>query len=746
MIDGASEHDVLPDEPRSAHTTIASRRVGDMRARVGTTLMVTWEVYVIGLLAAFLRLFHIEVTDFDYDQANIFRMAYGALHHGWLVATANGASIPILNPPAIIYLLMLPAALSANPLWAAVMVAVSAVAAVLLTYMFVRRYFGRLAGTFAALLFATAGRAVFYSRFSWNQNFIPFFLLLFLFSLFVGVVERRKGWLFPAILLLGLLYQLHATTSLLVAPLLVALCLSPGTVRWRDLVYGMLSLLVLYSPYLLWEFSVHFADVQVLVAQSRLPSHVDGSAFSYYLYYLSPYATPFTYGEPFTNTLSVLYAFYSWLSWLRPLLTMLIIVAVVMVSVQVFWTPRSTGSKQTASIRFATPGRRLHGWWQQLRETPSRCALLVLLTWQVIPLLSLSRHSVPIYPHYLIVLMPGQYMLIGILLARLVEWLRGASSWRVAVPHKDEQGARQEKTRYGCLQRVLSIGVCVLVACIVAAQFVGSTGNVLDYAHGNYSDTGLSRPYYNDLHSLQDALKSADNLAIQRHMHRVYVVTDFANQTALTYLAGQMQTPTTLFDGTRCLVLPNPARGSAVVLLGPRSPLAGMLLTRFAHAELVGQPRRLGGPPFQLYVVNANAQQATIQTFQNHLSLLDSHIQYATTRGSSWLVTRWNMQYAVQEDFRVTYGYKMMVSGSGGVNESSQCAFSAMHAGDQLLVAFPANHIARHGGLTLLAQYYTIKPRYLVKGGVTFESDAFFPPAWTRLETSDGKQGIRLAL
>jgi len=401
--------------------------------------MATWEVYAIVLIAAFLRLFHIEVTDFDYDQANIFRMAYGALHHGWLVATANGASIPILNPPAIIYLLMLPAALSANPLWAAVMVAVSAVAAVLLTYIFVRRYFGRLAGTFASLLFATAGRAVFYSRFSWQQNFIPFFLMLFLFALFAGVVERRKGWLFPAILLLGLLYQLHATTSLLVAPLLVALCLSPDTVRWRDLVYSILSLLVLYFPYLLWEFSVHFADVQVLVAQSRLPSHIDGSAFNYYLYYFSPYATPFTYGEPFTNTRSVLYAFYPLLSWLRPLLTMLIIVAAVTASVQVFWAPRSFWSEQALSAGSATIGKRLYTWWQQLRETPYRCALLILLTWQVIPLLSLSRHSVPIYPHYLIVLMPGQYMLIGILLAQTVEWLRGAFPRREAVRQRGEQ-------------------------------------------------------------------------------------------------------------------------------------------------------------------------------------------------------------------------------------------------------------------------------------------------------------------
>src|SRR5689334_25383536 len=70
----------------------------------------SWEIYLILLLAAGLRLYRLDFTEFDGDQANIFRMAYGALHQGMLVATANGASIRILNPPAVIYLLMIPAA------------------------------------------------------------------------------------------------------------------------------------------------------------------------------------------------------------------------------------------------------------------------------------------------------------------------------------------------------------------------------------------------------------------------------------------------------------------------------------------------------------------------------------------------------------------------------------------------------------------------------------------------------------
>ena len=78
--------------------------------------LMCWEVYPILLIAALARLYMIETTEFDADQATIFHMAHNAVSHGVLVATSNFASIGIANPPGIIYFLMLPAAFSDNPL------------------------------------------------------------------------------------------------------------------------------------------------------------------------------------------------------------------------------------------------------------------------------------------------------------------------------------------------------------------------------------------------------------------------------------------------------------------------------------------------------------------------------------------------------------------------------------------------------------------------------------------------------
>src|SRR5437667_6702554 len=93
-----------------------------------------YELYLIIIVASFLRLYGLSTTEFDADQADIFRMAHDAVIHGHLVATSNIASIGIYNPPGIIYALMIPAAFSANPIGGAIETALFAVGGVVLAY------------------------------------------------------------------------------------------------------------------------------------------------------------------------------------------------------------------------------------------------------------------------------------------------------------------------------------------------------------------------------------------------------------------------------------------------------------------------------------------------------------------------------------------------------------------------------------------------------------------------------------
>src|SRR5947209_11727497 len=72
--------------------------------------LLSWEIYFILPVAAFLRLYGVNRSEFDTDQANLFQMARYAVTHGLIPATANIASVGIHIPPATVDIFMLPAA------------------------------------------------------------------------------------------------------------------------------------------------------------------------------------------------------------------------------------------------------------------------------------------------------------------------------------------------------------------------------------------------------------------------------------------------------------------------------------------------------------------------------------------------------------------------------------------------------------------------------------------------------------
>jgi Dolichyl-phosphate-mannose-protein mannosyltransferase len=719
-----------------------------------------WEVILILLVAGFLRFYQINTTEFDEDQAQLFRMAYDAVHHALLPTTSNAASIGISNPPGVIYLFMPLAALSANPLWGAMLVGVFTTATALLTYFFTHRYYGRFAGIVAALLYATAARPLTYARFIWQPNLMPPFVVLFMFALFWGVVERRKGWLFPALFLFGILYQMHPTTLLLAVPLLAAIVLAPGTLRWRDLAFACAALLVIFFPYLIWEAYTGFADIRTVLMLAKQHAHIDTQAIHLYRTFLIPFDTPPT---DIRSLVRMLAPMLSWLSIAVPLLTLGGIATAGLLSLRsasgqsakvdeapgrpqgiaptiredtVLPAQGATGAGKRNMVGAGDPVRgtgnapvlsSLRNWWADLRATPYRCGLILLLVWQIVPLLILSRHSVPLHSQYFFMFLPGPFILIGLFLAKVVEWLRG----------------REQRRQWSLLR----YAVYAIAGLVIVAQLVGSTAAVIDTSSGNFDDRGFQPyPYHNDLSSLQHALGEADRLAQQRHFNRVYITTDAATQTALRYLAEQMQTPTTLFDATNCLVLPNPAAGPAVLLVGPYDGLTNALLSQFASATLIDQPIRPAGAPFRLYIVTSTPTQPSSQnTFTGNLQLLGTQAQQMSFHNSPWLVTRWSLMHAEQPSFRTTYSYTLKALPNGNSAQSSQnkCTFTAIRAGDQLLVAFglPKGSSASTS-VTIEAQSFTTIPDNPVYGPFHLETDGDENIARMILQTTGGGDSI----
>ncbi|MEO9028740.1 MAG: glycosyltransferase family 39 protein [Ktedonobacteraceae bacterium] len=689
----------------------------------------SWEMYLIILIAGFLRLYRFDVTQFDIDQANIYRLAYDAVHHGLLPVTATLNSVKIMNPPGIIYIMMLPAAFSPDPRWGVLMMEILGLVAVLLTYIFVRRYYGRLAGTLSALCYATFFQAVDYSRLIWNLNLLALFAPIFMFLLFRGVVDRRKGWFFPAAVLLGLIVQLHTSSGLLAVALLVAVVLAPGTIRWRELVFAGLALLILYLPFVIWEWHAQFSDLSILLKASGQPAHLDNQALFFYQQYI---VGPSPDGIP----QSVVYPLLPLIDLVNNITTPLLVLAVVMVCDLVLW-PRKQGQRLSIGL-----WGRLRYWWSDFRADTYRCGLLLLLIWQLLPLIVFSHHSLPIYLHYFIFLMPGQYILIALLLTRVIGWL--------------------QKYR-GQVGRVVAYAFVIL---IIAVQGASTLGHVVDSARGNFNsghaivggriDGNSGYGYRNVLNDMENAFAEAEQVAQQHHLKHLYISDfnsfDFLSNTA--YLAEHAPIATTLFNN-KCIVLPNPADGPALFLEGPYNDFTDELLHHFASATLVGEPKRAGEDPYKLYIVDTHPATVTVQaSFTQDLQPLGT--QQFSFQNAPWAITRWNTLRSFPMSFQTLYNYNLSNLGSTVASDDpaqiGQCFFTSMQAGDQLLVPFPL-HSSSQTSLDIQITSVTLTPRnftphWLQRLGIpiTFEVDSTamdFPvdptlPV-TVLHTSDGK-------
>ncbi len=635
--------------------------------------LAVWEIYPILAIAIFLRFYHLSFTELDSDQSVLWSLSRAALTHGLIPATSNMASVGYANPPDFVYALMVVSAFTANPLAGAILIAFMNVLAVALTYVFTRRYYGRLAGTFAAALCASAFQAVHYSRFIWQPNLLPFFALLFIMALFWGAVERRPGWFAVALPLLGFLLQLHLLTIYLLVPLVIAMALAYKTIRWRDVVVGTFLFLLLCSTYLIWEFAVHFADMSILLNTLHEPSRIDSQALRFYLDLLGPS----------TNSTAPL-ALTPLLPWVTGVLIVLLLGGFLLAvaglfgwkRVQVMAHPRFPEDQPYSPIAPSLPlWKKLWTWWNAFAASPQRSGLLLLLAWQIAPLVFMSRHTVDLQLHYLLYLLPGPFILIGLFLSQAMSWvgtltISGKLLLRLAFP--------------------------ALVALLVVAQFFNTTAWLVGTSDGS----GPNGVHFDTAQDLQAALTQADQLAQTHHFHHVYIDTDQHTYAALTYLSGQMQTPHTVLSGSHCLLLPDLEQGPAVMLLGPADTLDMALLTHFASVTLVSEPSRLGGPPFHLYIVQPLATTPGSVSFANALAVDKGQPAsfnwndpgQPTSSTEHLLTTLWTNLQQLPEVYSTTYTYRLRANytgnGTDGQTSAVDCTFTSLAPGEHLLVPF----------------------------------------------------------
>lgn len=684
----------------------------------------SWEFYLIALLAVGLRLYSIDTAQYMTDQNTFYQMAHDALANGLWPISANRASTGLLIPPLFVYVMMIPCAITSNPVAGNILIALCNVAAVLLTYIFVRRYYGRLAGAIAALLYATAVTVIILSRDIWQPDLLPLFVILLLFMLFRGVVEEKRYWFLPATLLIGAMYQFHTTALYLLAPLLVAVILARKTIRWRELPLAALALLLLFAPYLYLESHNQFADLRRLFQLTGQPMRFYSDALELYHVFVQSFVlNPLhqhtdTHLIPsnehsilLTTPLRFIAQFTQPESWLMELL---LVGGIATVIVLILWSGRC---RQQGEIP---------GWWKELLASPQRKGLILLLVWQGMVLFMMHRPvDVYIYIHYLTYLLPGPFVLIGLLLANGVELAQGL--WP----------SREQMVRCG-----LYVGVGLLVA----VQTVASAGWLVDHILGNFS-SNYARPEYFDLKTVQRIVNEGDQVAQQQHLSRTYIDIHGDDEGAVRYLSQFVHTPMAVFDSQQCMVLPDAKSGPVVYVTDPNREDIDALLKRYTVARLVEEIQHPGGAPFKLYVLSAKPEPRPALQLSGGLQLLSPQADVLSSpgRASQWLATRWTVQNVQVPQPRTTYQYvfNSQLEGMTTGGQQQLCELSRTWPGDQLVPFLKLVESApRH--LLMQVQTFSSGPQHYDLGPLKLVTFSSVNTSRITLQTANGRKIISL--
>lgn len=146
-----------------------------------------------------------------------------------------------------------------------------AVFSIPLFYYFLRKYFNVNISLFLTALYSVSFFAIKYSRFAWNPNSIPFFVILFLLSLHEFIVKKEKTswlWVIAAGLAIGIGIQLHALLFLimgLMSTLVVIHLLKKNLQIWKK-IFVVLALVVFMNiPQIISEFHTGFANSKLLL-------------------------------------------------------------------------------------------------------------------------------------------------------------------------------------------------------------------------------------------------------------------------------------------------------------------------------------------------------------------------------------------------------------------------------------------------------------------------------------------------
>jgi len=158
---------------------------------------------------------------------------------------------------------------------------------ILILYLFLRKYFSRNVSLLSVALFAVSFYAVHYSRFAWNPNSIPFYAMLFLYTMSEISFNGKKGktfwWAIVLGIVLGIGIQLHSLL-LFIFPIVLVIYFTylffKKNPAWKYIFWVIFLALVINIPQIVSETDTGGKNIQaffkgVHTKSSRSGTYVD---------------------------------------------------------------------------------------------------------------------------------------------------------------------------------------------------------------------------------------------------------------------------------------------------------------------------------------------------------------------------------------------------------------------------------------------------------------------------------------
>jgi hypothetical protein len=379
--------------------SVASKRDRDVPGRAELVWLVIFVV-----VGGILRMGWPGITEFKADEARLLVLALDLVEAIRFPLRGISSSVGVPNPAMSVWLFSLPLLLWRHVLAATLFVGLLNTIAVAGCWWFTRRYWGVTAGLAAALMFAASPWAIVFSRKIWAQNLLPFFVMVWIYTAALALVEKRPRAIVVHLVSLAVVVQIHFSAAALVPASLLFLLIFRHRVQWRMVLVGGLLAALTLTPFLieLIRDGADIGDLADAVQASETRTDLGGWRYTWLI----------STGREI-HSLAGAEAYQDYLETVPDI-----------ASLQGVW-----GVMIVAGLGLVT--------WQAARRMGGQAAEagLLVLVWGLMPPLVFMRHSFPLFLHYFITTFPAQYIVAGVVVAALshrVKWLGwvllGASS------------------------------------------------------------------------------------------------------------------------------------------------------------------------------------------------------------------------------------------------------------------------------------------------------------------------------